>query len=87
MRFDVYSGIVQFTGPELKLCGTRRILCKISSVAVIAGAVLNVILDPIFMFSWGLNMGVEGASLATTISQCVTFCNSAVVLFRRTLYY
>ena len=46
---------------------------KISSVAVIAGAVLNVILDPIFMFSWGLNMGVEGASLATTISQCVTF--------------
>ena len=25
------------------------------------------------MFSWGLNMGVEGASLATTISQCVTF--------------
>ena len=46
---------------------------KISSFAVIAGAVLNVILDPIFMFSWGLNMGVEGASLATTISQCVTF--------------
>ena len=46
---------------------------KISSVAVIAGAVLNVILDPIFMFSWGLNMGVKGASLATTISQCVTF--------------
>ena len=46
---------------------------KISSVAVITGAVLNVILDPIFMFSWGLNMGVEGASLATTISQCVTF--------------
>lgn len=46
---------------------------KISSIAVITGAVLNVILDPIFMFSWGLNMGVEGASLATTVSQCVTF--------------
>lgn len=46
---------------------------KISSVAVITGAALNVILDPVFMFSWGLNMGVEGASLATTISQCVTF--------------
>ena len=46
---------------------------KISSIAVITGAVLNVILDPIFMFSWGLNMGVEGASLATTISQCITF--------------
>lgn len=46
---------------------------KISSIAVITGALLNVILDPIFMFSWGLNMGVEGASLATTISQFVTF--------------
>lgn len=46
---------------------------KISSVAVITGAALNVILDPVFMFSWGLDMGVEGASLATTISQCVTF--------------
>ncbi|MGN0798913.1 MAG: MATE family efflux transporter [Christensenellales bacterium] len=46
---------------------------KISSVAVIVGAVLNVVLDPVFMFSWGFDMGVEGASLATTISQCVTF--------------
>lgn len=46
---------------------------KISSIAVITGAVLNVVLDPVFMFSWGLNMGVEGASLATTVSQCATF--------------
>lgn len=46
---------------------------KISSVAVITGALLNVVLDPVFMFDWGLNMGVEGASLATTVSQFVTF--------------
>ena len=46
---------------------------KITSVAVITGALLNVILDPVFMFSWGLDMGVEGASLATTVSQFVTF--------------
>ena len=46
---------------------------KISTIAVITGAALNVILDPIFMFGWGLNMGVEGASLATTVSQFVTF--------------
>lgn len=46
---------------------------KISSIAVITGALLNVVLDPIFMFDWGLNMGVEGASLATTVSQFVTF--------------
>ena len=29
---------------------------KISSIAVITGALLNVILDPIFMFDFGLNM-------------------------------
>ena len=46
---------------------------KISSVAVITGAALNILLDPVFMFDWGLNMGVEGASLATTVSQFVTF--------------
>ncbi len=46
---------------------------KITSIAVITGAALNVVLDPVFMFSWGLNMGVEGASLATTVSQFVTF--------------
>lgn len=46
---------------------------KISSVAIIAGAALNVVLDPVFMFGWGLGLGVGGASLATTVSQCVTF--------------
>ncbi|MGN1144394.1 MAG: MATE family efflux transporter, partial [Anaerovoracaceae bacterium] len=46
---------------------------KISSIAVITGAALNVLLDPVFMFRWGLGLGVEGASLATTISQSVTF--------------
>ena len=46
---------------------------KISSIAVVAGAALNVVLDPVFMFDWGLAMGVEGASLATTVSQFVTF--------------
>ena len=37
---------------------------KISSIAVITGALLNVVLDPIFMFDWGLGMGVEGAPYA-----------------------
>ncbi|MEG0944526.1 MAG: MATE family efflux transporter [Angelakisella sp.] len=45
---------------------------KITSIAVITGAVANVILDPIFMFDWGFNMGVGGASLATTLSQFIT---------------
>lgn len=46
---------------------------KISSIAVITGAALNILLDPIFMFEWGLNQGVAGASQATTVSQFITF--------------
>lgn len=46
---------------------------KISTLAVVTGAALNVVLDPVLMFPWGLGMGVEGASLATTLSQGVTF--------------
>jgi len=39
----------------------------IGMLTVAIGAVLNVILDPIFIFTW--NMGVKGAALATVISQ------------------
>lgn len=45
---------------------------KITTIAVVTGAALNIILDPVFMFDWGLGMGVGGASLATTLSQFVT---------------
>ena len=40
---------------------------KIGMLTTILGAVLNLILDPIFIF--GLHMGVGGAALATVISQ------------------
>jgi putative MATE family efflux protein len=41
-------------------------------VGMITGAVLNVGLDPLFIFVFG--MGVKGASLATMISQLVSCC-------------
>ena len=41
-------------------------------IGMISGAVLNVALDPLFIFVFGL--GVAGASLATMISQFVGFC-------------
>lgn len=46
---------------------------KYSMISMVSGAILNIILDPIFIFDWGLNMGVEGAALATILSQFVTF--------------
>ena len=43
---------------------------RVGMLTIILGAVLNVILDPIFIFV--LNMGVRGAALATIISQTVS---------------
>ena len=44
---------------------------KYSMVTMVAGAILNTILDPIFIFV--LHKGVEGAAIATVISQILTF--------------
>lgn len=38
-------------------------------IAVIIGALTNVILDPLLIF--GLNLGVQGAAIATVIAQCL----------------
>lgn len=40
-------------------------------VGIVAGAVINIVLDPIFIFT--LNMGVAGAALATVLSQLLSF--------------
>lgn len=42
----------------------------LSMYSMLAGAILNIILDPIFMFVFGL--GVKGAAIATAISQVVS---------------
>ncbi|MBP3387893.1 MAG: MATE family efflux transporter [Clostridia bacterium] len=46
---------------------TAQGFTKISMMSVVVGAVTNIILDPIFIYT--LNMGVKGAALATVISQ------------------
>lgn len=43
---------------------------KIAMLSVLIGAVINIGLDPVFIF--GLNMGVRGAALATILSQFVS---------------
>lgn len=39
----------------------------------IMGAGLNILLDPIFIYDWGLGLGVRGAAIATVISQFASF--------------
>ncbi len=44
----------------------------LGAVAMMTGAILNIIGDPILMF--GFNMGIAGAGLSTAISQIISFC-------------
>ncbi len=49
---------------------TNQGFTKTSMLTVCIGAVLNIVLDPIFIYVFG--MGVKGAALATVISQAVS---------------
>lgn len=46
---------------------------EVAMVSMFVGTGLNIVLDPIFIFEWGLNLGVKGAAIATVISQIAAF--------------
>ena len=49
---------------------TAQGFSKTSMYTVLIGALTNIFLDPVFIF--GFDMGVQGAALATVISQCIS---------------
>lgn len=49
---------------------TAQGFTKISMISVMIGAIANIILDPLFIYGFG--MGVRGAALATVISQSLS---------------
>ncbi len=51
-----------------------------SMISMLAGAVINIILDPVFIF--GFHWGMRGAALATVIGQTVSFAVSVVCICR-----
>lgn len=61
---------------QLRLQGNARY----AMVGIVAGALLNVVLDPLLIFTAG--MGITGAALATVIGQVVSFC----ILFAMTYH-
>jgi len=72
-----YASYVLFAAPFLAASYVLNHSLKAEGSAMLslfgmaAGAVLNIILDPIFIFT--LDMGVKGASIATAISKFVSF--------------
>lgn len=72
-----YGGIIAIGLPFMMIGTTLNSIIradgspKYAMTSMISGAILNIILDPIFIFVF--NMGVEGAAIATIISQILTF--------------
>lgn len=70
MKIYTYGTIFVQLVLGLNVFITAQGFAKVSMSTVVIGAVLNIILDPIFIFGFGL--GVKGAALATVLSQAVS---------------
>lgn len=58
---------------------------KTTMLALMAGAILNIGLDPVFIYT--LNMGVAGAAIATAISQIISTLVYVSFVFRKKSIY
>ncbi|MCC5995109.1 MAG: MATE family efflux transporter [Oceanicaulis sp.] len=81
-----FAGIVFIVGPMVASNLLRALGdAVIPSVIMIIAAVINMILDPLLIFGWGPfpRMEVEGAAMATLISNLVVFVIAMVILIWR----
>lgn len=102
LLFGCPPSAVEFAVSYLKIyaCGTLFVMLAqglnpfiltqgyslVAMVSVLLGAVINIALDPIFIFALG--MGVSGSSLATVISQlCSCICVMCFFLTRKSLFH
>lgn len=69
-RFIMLGATAQIINMTLNNLLRSEGSAKYSMIGMLIGAGLNIALDPLFIFTFGL--GVKGAALATTISQFVT---------------
>ena len=81
-----YGRIILFGAPFMifysSLANTIRAdgAPKYSMMMLVIGAIINIILDPVFIF--GFNMGVKGGALATIIGQIVSCVIAICYLFK-----
>ena len=80
-----YLDIVLAMMPIFILCNMMNSVIRADGsplwamVSMLAGAIVNIILDPVFIFA--LDMGMTGAALATAIGQGVTFVMTLAYFF------
>ena len=73
-----YGQYILFAAPVMVLSFTLNNILRaegkatFSMIGIGLGGLLNMALDPIFIFDFGLGLGVSGAAIATAISQCVS---------------
>lgn len=81
-----YLNVILLAMPIYILCNMMNSIIRADGspswamAAMLAGAITNILLDPLFIFT--LDMGMTGAALATVIGQGVSFVVSLVYLFR-----
>ena len=85
-----YLNIVLAMVPIFILCNMMNSVIRADGspmwamLAMLTGAVVNIILDPIFIFA--LNMGMKGAAWATVIGQGSTFVITLIYFFKINFY-
>ncbi|MBO5907462.1 MAG: MATE family efflux transporter [Clostridia bacterium] len=82
-----YLDVVLLMMPVFILCNMMNSVIRADGspawamLSMLLGAIVNIILDPVFIF--GLHLGMTGAALATVIGQAATFVMT-LVYFRNT---
>ncbi|WP_041384613.1 MATE family efflux transporter [Sphaerochaeta pleomorpha] len=72
-----YGSTILIGAPWMTVCYTMNNNLRsegkatLGMIGMSSGAIINVILDPVFIF--GLDLGIRGAALATIISQLISF--------------
>lgn len=85
MRIYLLGTIFSMTAAGMNRFINAQGFSTVGMTTVLIGAVLNIVLDPVFIFAFG--MGVRGAAIATVISQACSACFVLQFLFGKRAEY
>ena len=80
-KIFVIGSIINIFTVTMNQMLTAQGATKYTMIAMLTGSITNVILDPIMIY--GLNLGIEGAAIATVISLCINLAFYIWYIFKR----